>query len=325
MYVRRNRQIYFYIEGLNYFACMFALIESENRTIITTMDASAELEQFFGVYLLYNVNPQFKGRTYIGFTVNPNRRIQQHNKGKQAGGAWRTHGRGPWEMVLVIHGFPNEISALRFEWAWQNPKKSRRLKHLPAKTKKETPFQYKFRIVSVMLNTCPWCRFALTIRWLKQQYIQDFSLEFSPPAHMPIAYGPIRIKKNAANKKSKSGASDSQGDDDELLSLLRKNEKHIRCSICRERLKASDSNLKCVHPKCSMQAHIICLAKRFLTNQPGQIIPVDGKCPLCRAVILWGDLIRAKQGCYQNLEECTSAEEDMGEDDWTEELQSQVT
>lgn len=46
------------------------------------------------------------------FTVNPRRRIRQHN-GEIGSGAWRTKKRRPWEMVLCIYGFPTNVSALQ--------------------------------------------------------------------------------------------------------------------------------------------------------------------------------------------------------------------
>ncbi|OWF42235.1 structure-specific endonuclease subunit slx1-like [Mizuhopecten yessoensis] len=286
------------------------------------------IERFFGVYLLYNVNPKFKGRTYIGYTVNPNRRIQQHNKGKHAGGAKRTHGRGPWEMVLIIHGFPNDISALRFEWAWQNPQKSRRLRHLAGKKKKETPFLYRFRIVSEMLRLGPWKRFALTIRWLKQNYVQDFPPDCRPPIHIPIVYGPVKIKTLAKDNKNK-GKKGSKGSNDSSPEKQSKDSEesdigqlvlpsHQRCSACYKRLQADDTTVSCIHPKCSMVSHIVCLAEKFLAKskeQKREIIPVEGTCPNCKQLLLWGDLIRFKMGCYQNLEECTSDQDQDASDE----------
>jgi structure-specific endonuclease subunit SLX1 len=56
-------------------------------------------------------------KTYVGATVNPDRRIRQHN-GELVGGARATHGR-QWRRLFLIDGFTDERDALRFEWRWK--------------------------------------------------------------------------------------------------------------------------------------------------------------------------------------------------------------
>lgn len=230
-----------------------------------------EVEHFYGCYLLYSTNPKYKGRTYIGFTVNPVRRINQHNAGKHKGGAWRTSGRGPWDMTLIIHGFPSEIAALRFEWAWQNPQVSRRLKMLPGKRRKETPYEYKIRILSHMLCEKPWTRLPLMIRWLIPKYQIDLSP--SAPGHMPIVYGLVKaVPKKKAEKDNWN---------------INQN-----CNICHNNIK-DVRILNCQAVSCDFNAHITCLAKEFLkqSNDTTNIFPVEGSCPSCSQLLLWGDLI----------------------------------
>lgn len=94
----------------------------------------------FFVYFIQSTN----GSTYIGATVNLDRRIRQHNK-EIKGGATATSNKvlngEVWSYVCYVENFPNYNEALKFEWRWKqisriiqkkNPKLLPREKRLEA-------------------------------------------------------------------------------------------------------------------------------------------------------------------------------------------------
>lgn len=71
----------------------------------------------------------------------------------------------------------NNKHLFQFEWAWQQPKESRRLRHMDELKRRkagESFFDLNFRILTEMLRTPPWNRLPLTIRWLSPQFARDF-------------------------------------------------------------------------------------------------------------------------------------------------------
>lgn len=253
-------------------------------------EGAARPGRFFGVYLLYCLNPRHRGRVYVGFTVNPARREHQHNGGRKKGGAWRTSGRGPWEMVLLVHGFPSAVAALRFEWAWQHPSSSRRLAHVGRRMRGEASFDFHLRVLAAMLRATPWLRLPLTLRWLRPDFCRDLSPP--PPPHMPLAFGPPPAPQAWKNSEKAT----DQGTKD-------------LCTLCASTLQDEESPLRCPHPACPLQAHVICLAEEFLQVEPGQLVPLEGQCPGCQNSVLWGDLISLCGMAAQKDEDHSGLEE----------------
>lgn len=82
------------------------------------------------------------GKTYIGSTIDIDRRLRQHN-GEISGGAKATKGC-QWKRVCHILGFPDERAALQFEWKWKNV--SKKLFGMP-------PIEKRVNALEIILNS----------------------------------------------------------------------------------------------------------------------------------------------------------------------------
>lgn len=102
--------------------------------------------------------------------------------------------------------------------------------------------------------------------------------------HMSICEGPIVCKSKTVSPNDSS--------------LMDYTKKQI-CVLCTRNCSSND-RLYCLDPYCLAVTHIKCLSQRFLGSSD-HVIPIDGKCPACGTHVLWGDLIRKKNGCYRNL------------------------
>ncbi len=115
----------------------------ENTTTILDTDKSggpvsgrpADSECY--VYLLIASD----GATYIGATIDLDRRLRQHNK-EIKGGAHATGARvckgEQWIRAAHVSGFPSWQAALQFEWRWKQLSRKLSAKMLPLKRRLHT-------------------------------------------------------------------------------------------------------------------------------------------------------------------------------------------
>ncbi len=74
-------------------------------------------------YILQNNDNR---KTYNGYTVNPVKRLRQHN-GELSGGAKSTRCSKTWMCIAIVSGFPDNRNALQCEWRIRKPLNKRRV------------------------------------------------------------------------------------------------------------------------------------------------------------------------------------------------------
>lgn len=90
-------------------------------------DLNNKQGNFHYCYVLRNSHDPDKNRTYNGYTVDPKKRIRQHNQEIKGGARYtKKWGNKSWEIYALIRGFPDRVNALQCEWKIKHPAPKRR-------------------------------------------------------------------------------------------------------------------------------------------------------------------------------------------------------
>lgn len=106
---------------------------------------------------------------------------------------------------------------------------------------------------------------------------------------MPIVSGPVKSKKVGRDRGP------------ELIPDHEEDDVGPECNVCSGPVRRAD-RLECLYPRCGAVTHILCLAEVFTRRGEMGVLPVSGECPTCGGEELWGNLVRKRRGCYEELE-----------------------
>lgn len=273
--------------------------------------------RFHCVYLLSSLDPQCDYLYYIGYTVNPLRRLRQHN-GEIVNGAKKTSRRGrPWVMVLCVSGFSEDRIALKFEYCWQHPTKSVIIRDKVAQLKGLRSLAFAIGVLHVLLRAKLFSGLALTINILHREKFDAACRLVATREVAPLAPSPtLRIEdvtpeilaEKIPNDGREDGCLEESDIEREAEETLAAEDSLLACTLCGKAL-APLRFLSCSNAsQCPLRAHIICLAMWFFHfDEKPELVPSNTiSCPICDTPLQWGIVIRDfKRRCNRYSAETT--------------------
>ena len=267
--------------------------------------------RFYGCYLLTSIssNPRSFNRTYIGFTVDPIRRLKQHNGLIVTGGAHRTKRHRPWRLIAIIHGFSSQTQGLQFEWAWQHPLKTLSVRlhaqnndALPLPNTRRSSVRGCLMSLAALTSVPPWsnCPLTFTVCAERESWGTYGIATVSFPKQLEVQFLPLDSLKPSINEYSYKLSSDSE--------LERNFDKP-----CPECLKPTNQQRKCTYcPKCGVIAHLMCLMKRRTSSETVDtetfktplrtVVPTKVRCIECHQELAWSLVVRMSRILEHELE-----------------------
>lgn len=248
--------------------------------------------RFFGCYLLLSESSDApKGKSYIGFTVDPVRRLRQHNGELSRGGAKRTKAHRPWRMVCIVHGFRTQVQGLQFEWAWQHPLLCRTVRSqvmaanisgckLSSRGRqRECRLESCLRVLEAMLSSPTWSRMPICITFFDDSQRSQFRLNrdsnvTSDYCESISVFSDLKLNDSRAHPFRLCESS---------------------CSVCNSVLEGPECRVVSC-PGCGSFFHARCGAGCFKPSggKLRDLIPSKGgECPVCLKSVDWVDFVRS--------------------------------
>ncbi|KAH6611515.1 hypothetical protein Trco_001535 [Trichoderma cornu-damae] len=274
------------------------------------------LPALYAVYVLRSTVR--RGSIYVGSTPNPPRRLRQHN-GEAKGGAARTSRNNlrPWEMIVLVSGFPSSIAALKFEWALNNPHltlhipKEERITVATRRKKNGLPRRPQHSLASVIPNlhlltsVSSFSRWPLNLHFFSQDAYEAWG-GWSETRKTPVRAG-LKVLTDFGPSAEGLATTTSWGihslplDYAPMKEYVEKArnmvsfERQGQCIHCHGEM-ASNQGLYALCPNdgCEAMGHLDCWSRHGLANDddPTAILPNSCQCPACSGEIRWGDMIK---------------------------------